>query len=146
MQRPPKVAPGRPLAPESLYTRKMKGHTERELLLELFPATARELFGSDGARRSTLGLYPVGEGKLALVNGDRLLELEAIEPAGKSVFHCDLCHATRSRGDALVYRAELAPRRSRYITLCAHTRHCQERAGRGALGALAEQLFGEQAR
>lgn len=119
----------------------MKGHSERDLLLELFPETARELFGERGARRPTLGLYPVADGKLALVSGDRLMELQPIEQSGKSAAHCDLCHANRSRGDVAVYRAELAPRRFGYVTLCLNTKHCQERARRAALSALADKLL-----
>lgn len=99
------------------YTRGVNGHDERDLLLELFPETARELFGEPGgrshepsARRATLGLFPVADGKLAVVHGDRLLELDPIEPAGKNAVHCDLCHVTRSRSEVGIYRAELAPR------------------------------------
>ncbi|WP_041230938.1 hypothetical protein [Deinococcus peraridilitoris] len=126
----------------------MNGHDERDLLLELFPETARELFGEPGgrshepsARRATLGLFPVADGKLAVVHGDRLLELDPIEPAGKNAVHCDLCHVTRSRSEVGIYRAELAPRRFRYVTLCLNTRHCQARAGHGGLAALSAQLF-----
>jgi len=119
----------------------MTHHTERDLLLELFPGTGKKEFPGGGAKRATLGLYPVGDGKLALVKGDRLLELHPLEPAGKNAHHCDLCHATRSRGDVAVYRVDAAPRTSRYVTLCLSTRHCQDRSGHGALAILAERLF-----
>ncbi len=127
----------------------MKGHTEHDLLQELFPDTARELFGGgqDGAKGPTLGLFPVADGKLALVSGGALIELEPLEPVGKRAYHCDLCHVTRARAEVGIYRAaqsgQGAPggRRYRYVTLCLSTQHCQGRAGRAGLSALRDRLL-----
>ena len=120
----------------------MKGHTEHDLLQELFPDTARELFGAAlGVSGPTLGLFPVAEGKLALVSGGALIELEPVEPVGKRAHHCDLCHVTRGRAEVGIYRAELRPRRYRYVTLCLNTHHCQGRAGRAGLAALRDRLL-----
>jgi len=115
-------------------------HSERDLLLELFPETAKELFGDGATRRQTIGLYRIGDGKLAFVNGPRLFEFEPIEPHGKNAFHCDLCHATRSRHEVGVYRVELVAHRYRYVTLCINTDSCQERAGRNGLLNLADKM------
>lgn len=121
----------------------MKSHDERDVLRELFPGTARELFGSASPTfgGATLGLHEVADGKLALVRGDRLLELEPVETLGKRAAHCDLCHATRSRGEVGIYRAQLAPGRFRYLTLCLSSRHCQSRAGARGLATLADALL-----
>lgn len=121
----------------------MKSITERDLLHELFPGTARELFGDGGVKRATLGIYDVADGRRAFVRADRLVELDPVDPAGKNVLHCDLCHVTRSRSEAAVYRAEVAPRRYRYITLCLSTQHCQQRAGHSGLNQLADRLMGD---
>lgn len=121
----------------------MNSHSERDLLLELFPGTAREEFGEGGARKATLGLFPVGDGKLALVRGGRLVELHPVDAAGKNACHCDLCHATRSRGDVGIYRVEAGSRRYRYVTLCLSTRHCQDRGGHHSLAHLADRLLGD---
>jgi len=107
----------------------MKSITQRDLLHELFPETARELFGEGSTTRPTLGLYPIADGRLALVRRERLVELEPIETTTKkNAFHCDLCHVTRSRGEVGVYRAHVAPRTYRYVTLCLGTQHCLGRA------------------
>lgn len=118
----------------------MAHHSERDVLRELFPETARELFGEAGGGRATLGLFPVAETKLAFVHGDRLLELDPVEPSGKAAHQCDLCHVTKSRHEVGIYRAELAPRRYRYVTLCLGTKACQARAGHHGLVQLAEKL------
>lgn len=128
----------------------MKGHTEHDLLQELFPDTARELFGAvkggaGGAGGPTLGLFPVADGKLALVSGGALIELEPVEPVGKRAYHCDLCHVTRARAEVAIYRAAHGAaqggRRYRYVTLCLNTHHCQGRAGRAGLSALRDRLL-----
>lgn len=119
----------------------MSEHLERDLLAELFPDTARELFGSPGAVRPTLGLYPVADGKLALVVGDRLLELEPLEHKVARAAQCDLCHVTRSHGDVRYYRAQQGGRHYRYVSLCTTTQHCLGRAGSHGLSALATRLL-----
>lgn len=120
----------------------MKSITERDLLHELFPDTARELFGEGSATRSTLGLYPIADGRLALVRRERLVELEPIEIATKkNAFLCDLCHVTRSRSEIALYRAHVAPRTSRYVTLCVSGQPCLGRAGPAGLAAFADRLL-----
>ena len=121
-----------------------KEHSAADLLRELFPDTHRELFGEGRAATDappTLGLYPVADGRLALVHGDQLAEFTPIAPKGTSALHCDLCHYTRSRSEAAIYRVVVAARRTRYVTLCAPTGPCQGRAGRAGLEALAGRIF-----
>lgn len=121
-----------------------KEHSVRDLLRELFPETHRELFGEaqgGPALPPTLGLYPVADGRLALVHGDQLAEFTPIPPKGSSALHCDLCHHTRSRSEAHVYRVQVGARRTRYVTLCTPTHGCQSRAGARGLEALAWQIF-----
>lgn len=123
-----------------------KEHSVHDLLRELFPETHRELFGDSGGHLpatppATLGLYPVADGRLALVQGAQLAEFTPIDPKGKNALHCDLCHFTRSRSEAAVFRVTIGPRRSRYITLCLPTGPCQRRAGRQGLENLASRIF-----
>ena len=114
----------------------------QDLLRELFPETHRELFGErDSGAPPTLGLYPVADGRLALVHGDQLAEFTPIEQKGKNALHCDLCHYTRSRSEALMYRVTIAARRTRYVTLCMPTEACQGRAGARGLEAFADRIF-----
>lgn len=124
----------------------MSDHSERELLSELFPDTARELFGEGVTPlRSTLGLFEVADGRRALVNGGRLAELEPLEQKGNKAAHCDLCHVTRSRSEAGIYRARQGERRSLYLTLCLNTEQCQRRAGRRGLEVLAARVLDHEA-
>jgi hypothetical protein len=117
-------------------------HSVRDLLRELFPETHRELFGDHPQEAPpTLGLYPVADGRLALVHGGQLAEFTPLDPKGKNALHCDLCHYTRSRTEAAVYRVAVAARRSRYVTLCTATEACQGRAGRRGLEGLAGRIF-----
>ncbi|MDV6373471.1 hypothetical protein [Deinococcus arenicola] len=117
-------------------------HSVRDLLRELFPETHRELFGPDSNDAPpTLGLYPVADGRLALIHGDQLAEFTPLDPKGKNALHCDLCHYTRSRSEAALYRVMVATRRSRYVTLCTATEACQGRAGRQGLETLANRIF-----
>ncbi|GAA5500523.1 hypothetical protein Dxin01_00244 [Deinococcus xinjiangensis] len=117
-------------------------HSAADLLRELFPDTHRELFGEAASERApTLGLYEVADGRLALVHGDQLAEFTPIAPKGSSALHCDLCHYTRSRSEAQIYRVVVAARRTRYITLCSPTDPCQKRAGVGGLTHLADRIF-----
>ena len=119
-----------------------KDHSARDLLRELFPETYRELFGQGAAGEPlTLGLYPVADGRLALVHGDQLAEFTPLDPKGKNALHCDLCHYTRSRSEAALYRVAVAARRTRYVTLCLDTESCQKRAGPRALAGLSERIF-----
>ncbi|GGR01070.1 hypothetical protein [Deinococcus ruber] len=120
----------------------MADYSERDVLRELFPETARELFG-DGhqAAAPTLGLYEVADGRRALVNGGRLAELEPLEPKGNKAAHCDLCHSTRSRNEVGIYRARSGERLYLYLTLCLVTEHCQRRAGKQGLEQLAERVL-----
>ncbi|WP_425147883.1 hypothetical protein [Deinococcus sp.] len=123
----------------------MADHSERDVLRELFPETARELFGDgSGAAAPTLGLHPVADGRLALVSGGRLAELVPLEPKGHKAAHCDLCHATRSRSEVGIYRARSGERLYLYLTLCLNTEHCQRRAGKQGLEGLAERVLGPQ--
>ena len=119
-----------------------QAHSVQDLLRELFPGTHHELFGArDSDSPPTLGLYPVADGRLALVHGDQLAEFTPIEQKGKNALHCDLCHYTRSRSEALMYRVTIGARRSRYVTLCTPTEPCQGRAGARGLHAFAERIF-----
>ncbi|WP_291426971.1 hypothetical protein [Deinococcus sp.] len=119
-----------------------KHHSAAELLRELFPESYRELFGEGPADAPlTLGLYPVADGRLALVHGEQLAEFTPIAPKGSAALHCDLCHHTRSRSEAHIYRVVVAARRTRYVTLCTPTEGCQQRAGVKGLAALAERIF-----
>ena len=123
----------------------MSDHSERDLLRELFPETARELFGAGagkaGVTAPTLGLYPVVDGRLALVSGGQLAELEPLEQKGTRAAHCDLCHATRSRAEARVFRVRASERTTLYLTLCLNTEHCQRRAGKPGLESLADRVL-----
>ncbi|AWN22859.1 hypothetical protein DKM44_06145 [Deinococcus irradiatisoli] len=119
----------------------MSDHSERDLLRELFPETARELFGDGRAPQDTVGLYPVADGRLALVSGAQLAEFTPLDPKGNKALHCDLCHYTRSRSEAAVYRVVVGARRSRYLTLCLNTEACQQRAGKSGVQTLAERIF-----
>lgn len=112
-------------------------HTE--LLQELFPGSEGVPQGSAG--EPTLGLYPVADGRLALVHGQQLAEFTPLSGQAKAALHCDLCHFTRSPSEARIYRVVVAQRRSRYVTLCGSTVHCQQRAGTAGLNALAERIF-----
>lgn len=119
-----------------------KQHSARDVLRELFPESYRELFGEDpGGGALTLGLYPVADGRLALVHGEQLAEFTPIEPRGRNALHCDLCHYTRSRSEAALYRVLVAARRTRYVTLCLGTEGCQKRAGSRGLERLAGRIF-----
>ncbi len=119
-----------------------KHHSAAELLRELFPESYREIFGEQPADVPlTLGLYPVADGRLALVHGEQLAEFTPIAPKGSAALHCDLCHHTRSRSEAHIYRVVVAARRTRYVTLCSPTEGCQQRAGKKGLEALAERIF-----
>ncbi|UBV43547.1 hypothetical protein LAJ19_04855 [Deinococcus taeanensis] len=120
-----------------------QAHSVQDLLRELFPDTHRELFGDglDPDAPATLGLYPVADGRLALVHGDQLAEFTPIDPKGRNALHCDLCHYTRSRSEAVMYRVVVAARRTRYVTLCTPTHSCQQRAGERGLLSLAERIF-----
>ena len=94
-----------------------------------------------GGRAPTLGLYPVADGRLALVYGQQLAEFTPLSGKVKTALHCDLCHYTRSPSEAQLFRVVVAQRRSRYVTLCRDTAHCQKRAGREGLSALAKRIF-----
>ncbi|WP_189000256.1 hypothetical protein [Deinococcus roseus] len=118
----------------------MSDHTERELLFELFPETARKLYSEQGPSSPTLGLYAVEAGKLALVYGDRLLELEPLEKHAKHAVMCDLCHTTLSRLDAVFYRARIGEGLYQYISLCERTAGCLGRTTRDRLQHLVERL------
>ncbi|BDP40790.1 hypothetical protein DAETH_07590 [Deinococcus aetherius] len=119
-----------------------KRHSARDVLRELFPQSYRELFGEEPQSGApTLGLYPVADGRLALVHGEQLAEFTPLEPKGRNVLHCDLCHYTRSRSEASLYRVVVAARRTRYVTLCLGTEGCQKRAGRRGLEKLADRIF-----
>ncbi|MPY65934.1 hypothetical protein F8S09_04375 [Deinococcus sp. SDU3-2] len=120
-----------------------KNHSARDVLRELFPESYRELFGEAQGQDSplTLGLYPVADGRLALVHGDQLAEFSPLDPKGKNALHCDLCHFTRSRQEAAFYRVVVAARRTRYVTLCLDTAACQRRAGTRGLATLADRIF-----
>lgn len=117
-------------------------HSASDLLRELFPETHRELFG-DGHEGAppTLGLYPVADGRLALVHGDQLAEFTPVDPKGHNALHCDLCHFTRSRSEAAVFRVHVGRRLTRYVTLCVATESCQKRSGRRGLETLAGRIF-----
>ena len=120
----------------------MSDHSERDLLRELFPETAREVFGTGvGVTVPTLGLYPVADGRMALVSGGHLAELEPLEQKGHKAAHCDLCHVTRSRSEAGVFRVRATERTTLYLTLCLNTEHCQRRAGKPGLEALVERVL-----
>ncbi|SMB90690.1 hypothetical protein [Deinococcus hopiensis] len=119
-----------------------KDHSARDLLRELFPDTYRELFGEGQPQAPlTLGLYPVADGRLALVHGDQLAEFTPLDPKGKNALHCDLCHYTRSRSEAALYRVVVGARRTRYVTLCLDTEPCQKRAGPRGLSQLSGRIF-----
>lgn len=119
-----------------------KNHSARDLLRELFPESYRELFGESGAEGPlTLGLYPIADGRLALVHGEQLAEFTPLDPRGRNALHCDLCHYTRSRSEAALYRVVVGARRTRYVTLCLGTEACQKRAGTHALAHLADRIF-----
>lgn len=119
-----------------------KHHSARDVLRELFPESYRELFGESGEGGPlTLGLYAVADGRLALVRGDQLAEFTPLEAKGRHALHCDLCHYTRSRAEAALYRVVVGPRRTRYVTLCLGTESCQQRAGKLALAHLADHIF-----
>lgn len=116
--------------------------TAAELLRELFAEEQRSERGDLLAEAEpTLGLYPVADGKLALVHGSQLAEFTPISGKAAVALHCDLCHYTRSRSEASIYRVVVAQRLSRYVTLCSNTGPCQERAGKAGLTALAERIF-----
>ena len=120
----------------------MSDHSERDLLRELCPETAREVFGTGvGVTVPTLGLYPVADGRMALVSGGHLAELEPLEQKGNKAAHCDLCHVTRSRSEAGVFRVRATERTTLYLTLCLNTEHCQRRAGKPGLETLAERVL-----
>lgn len=119
-----------------------KHHSARDVLRELFPGSYRDLFGEGEANGPlTLGLYPVADGRLALVHGDQLAEFTPLAPKGNHALHCDLCHYTRSRTEAALYRVVVGARRTRYVTLCLGTESCQRRAGTRGLTHLAGRIF-----
>ncbi|MBZ9711755.1 hypothetical protein [Deinococcus multiflagellatus] len=123
--------------------RKSEDHSVQDLLRELFPDTHRELFGAAPGQHQppTLGLYEVADGRLALVHGDQLAEFTPLDPKGARALHCDLCHYTRSRSEAALYRVHVAARRTRYVTLCLGSAACVTRAGERGLLKLAERIF-----
>ncbi|UTA50373.1 hypothetical protein MSS93_11640 [Deinococcus radiodurans] len=83
----------------------------------------------------------MADGRLALVHGNQLAEFTPIAPKGSTALHCDLCHHTRSRSEAQMYRVVVGSRRTRYVTLCTPTEGCQQRAGERGLEALADHIF-----
>lgn len=110
------------------------------MLFELFPETVRKLYPEEGPSAPTLGLFAVDGGKLAVVYGDRLLELEPLEKHARHAVMCDLCNTTLSRLDAVFYRARLKDGLFQYVSLCEHTAACLNRTTRAKLQHLIERL------
>ncbi len=105
-------------------------YTDREIVLEFFPATHDKLVPSlDGYR-----LEPHRDNTLVLRNlrSGEQATLTPIAPAGNSTTQlcCDLCQQSASRSFMQMYRAEIPGsqgRRFRYVTLCRNNRACEER-------------------
>ena len=118
-------------------------YTAEELLQELFGEQGQpeSVSGNMPLDKATLGIYPVADGRLALVHGAQLAEFTPLSSGAKRALHCDLCHYTRSPSEAQIYRVVVEDRRARYVTLCSNIAPCQERAGHTGLERLADHIF-----
>lgn len=104
--------------------------TDREIVLEYFPATTQRLV----PRSLRFRVEDAADGQLVVRDPDDEVaaRLTAVPPAGNPTGElcCDLCQRTGTRRWLGVYRAEMpAPggRRYRYLTACRDRRACEER-------------------
>lgn len=104
--------------------------TDREIVLELFPATNERLVPKPLRYRVECGPDPA----LRIVHEEKghVLDLTPVPPNGNPTGHlcCDLCQRSSPRRYLQFYRAELpgtGGRRFRYLTLCRDRDGCEAR-------------------
>jgi hypothetical protein len=104
--------------------------TDREIVQELFPATAEKLV----PRPRRYRLEDDGDGAVRVldVGGEIVARLSLVPASGNPTGElcCDLCQRTGTRRWLAVYRTEVpgsAGRRFRYLTACRERRGCEER-------------------
>ena len=122
-----------------------KTYTDREILLEFFPATDEHLLPASGAYR-----LEHGDGHILLRDEkrDRAAVLIPISQAGNASTQicCDLCTRSAPRHFLQMFRAELPGskgRRYRYVSLCKDVEGCNvRRMGDASFEALLERVLG----
>lgn len=104
--------------------------TEREIVLEMFPATDARLV-PDGVRYR---VQPAREGRRYVVREGEgpLLDLTPVPGVGNPLrpLCCDLCRRTGDRRALQLFRAEMpgsGGRRFRYLTACRDVEACEAR-------------------
>ena len=123
-----------------------KTYTDREILLEFFPATDDKLLPASRAYR----LESSGDGHILLRDEkrDRAAVLTPISQAGSASTQlcCDLCNRSAPRHYLQMFRAELPGskgRRYRYVSLCRDAQGCNlRRMGDASFEALLERVLG----
>jgi len=104
--------------------------TDREIVLEYFPATNERLV----PRPLRFRVEDEVDGHVVVRNGDDevAVRMTAVSPAGNPTGElcCDLCQRTGTRRWLGLYRAEVpasSGRRYRYVTACRDRRACEAR-------------------
>jgi len=104
--------------------------TDREIVLEYFPATNERLV----PRPLRFRVEDEVDGHVVVRNGDDevAVRMTAVSPAGNPTGElcCDLCQRTGTRRWLGLYRAEVpasSGRRYRYLTACRGRRACEAR-------------------
>jgi len=116
-----------------------QSYSEREILLELFPATPQELI----PKENRIEIKEIGLLKRELRLNDRFtLELLAIPPSGNPKTHisCDLCKKSAARKFFRAYKIEKPAsngRIFRYYWMCSDLEACKSR--RASLNGLEQR-------
>ena len=107
-----------------------KTYTDRDIVLELFPATDASLV----PYRSKYSLTKSGLGNVLVLRstGEELLELTPISSAGRAttVLCCDFCQHSAPRNFFHHVRASVPASKGRkfvYVSLCRNTHNCELR-------------------
>ncbi|MEZ4607309.1 MAG: hypothetical protein R2880_16095 [Deinococcales bacterium] len=102
-----------------------KTYSDREIVLELFPATHEKLIPQE----RLYSLEELGSGMLQLkhIKLDKAVLLSPVDPSGSnsSLLCCDLCKHQALRSQMQIYRAHAEGQMSyRYISLCRQRKAC----------------------
>ena len=104
--------------------------TDREIVLELFPATHERLVPRPLRYRTLDG----GDGTLRIIDrrGGTVADLAPVAPSGNPTGHlcCDLCQSVSTRRFLGLYRAAVpgsGGRRYRYLSACRDHAACETR-------------------
>lgn len=117
--------------------------SDREIVLELFPATNKRLVPQE--RRYTI--EDIGDGRLEIrhISFEKKVVLTPIDRSGDSgtLIACDLCHHSAPRSRMMMYRAHVPEDRQhfRYLSLCGSRKNCEERRISHNSLATFERLF-----